>query len=144
MGEMTKPFERKLASLKKISAYILDFARKSNLDEKTIFPVNLVVEELFTNAVKHIKGNDNPVIISLSRDDDKLVISVIDTDVDSFDIRMTEEYDFKKKLEERKVGGLGIPLIHKIMDEIDYKYENRESRITLIKYLENKNVKNNN
>lgn len=140
MIELTKQFGRKMASLEKITAYILDFARKSNLDEKTIFAVNLVVEELFTNAVKYIKENDNPVTISLLRDNDKLIISVIDTDVDSFDIGMTEEYDFKKKLEERKIGGLGIPLIHKIMDEIDYKYENRESRITLIKYLENNNV----
>jgi len=140
MIKMTRKFARKLQSLKNIFSFIHDFAQKSNLDDKGIFIANIVLEELFTNAVKYIKANKNPVTISLSKGDGKFIISLIDTDVDSFDIRMKEKYDFRKKLEERKVGGLGIPLVHKMVDKIDYSYENRKSKITLIKYLENEHV----
>lgn len=140
MIKMTRKFPRKIQSLSNIFSFIQNFARKSNLDEKNVFIANLVVEELFTNSVKYIKKNKNPVTITLSKSDAKLIISLIDIDVDSFDIRMKEEYDFKKKLKERKVGGLGIPLVHKMIDKIDYSYENRKSIITLIKYLENEHV----
>lgn len=139
---MTRDFPRKIESLRDIFTFISEFAQKANLDGKKIFLMNLVLEELFTNAVKYIKGNKNPVTIDLSKSDDKLVISLMDKDVDSFDIRMKEKYDFKKKLEERKVGGLGIPLINKMVDKVDYNYENRNSTITLIKYLENEHVRN--
>lgn len=142
MVKMTRDFPRKIESLRDIFTFISEFAQKGNLDGKKIFLMNLVLEELFTNAVKYIKGNKNPVTIDLSKSDDKLVISLMDKDVDSFDIRMKEKYDFKKKLEERKVGGLGIPLINKMVDKVDYNYENRNSTITLIKYLENEHVRN--
>ncbi|MBN2414589.1 ATP-binding protein [bacterium] len=137
MASVSASFPRTMESLEHINLLIDAFAHTAELDARTVFAVNLAVEELFTNSVKYVKNNHNPVSISLVRDKDVLVITLIDTDVDRFDIRMREPYNFKKKIEERRVGGLGIPLIHKLMDEVDYHYENRRSIITLRKNLEN-------
>ena len=133
---MTLKFQRTLASLEKISQFILEFTRKSKLNDKIVNTITLVVEELFTNAVKYNPENTNDISVNLSRDSDKLIVSIIDYDVEPFDIRQIEAYDLRKKLNERRVGGLGIPLVKKMMDRIDYEYKNRQSKITLVKYLE--------
>ena len=133
---MTRTFKRTLDSLEKISDFIQGFATENRLNEKLVYILNLVIEELFTNAVKYNPGNTEDISIDLSRDSEKLVMSIIDTDVELFDLRQVEEYDPKRNLNERRVGGLGIPLVKKMMDKIDYEYKDRKSRITLIKYLE--------
>lgn len=133
---MTVKFQRTLASLEKISQFILEFARKNKLNDRIVNIITLVVEELFTNAVKYNPENTNDISVNLSIDSDKLIVSIVDYDVEPFDIRQIEAYDFRKKLNERRVGGLGIPLVKKMMDRIDYEYKNRQSNITLVKYLE--------
>ncbi len=46
-------------------------------------------------------------------------------------------YDSIKDLsiEERKIGGLGIPFMMKIMDEIDYQRIDKVNQLTMIKFL---------
>ncbi len=140
MNSISAEFPRTLNSLERINSFIDTFAHKTGLDERTVFETNLAIEELFTNAVKYVKNNRNPVSITLALENDCLEITIIDRDVEFFDIRMKEDYDFRKKIEERKVGGLGIPLIHKMMDEVDYQYENGSSIITLKKFMEKTDV----
>lgn len=137
---MERKFERRIDSLENIYQFIIEFTTEHQFDEKTALTINLVVEELFTNMVKYNPGNTNDISISLSKKSDKIIISIIDYDVEPFDIRKTEEYDLKKTLEERRVGGLGIPLVKTMMDEIDYEYKDRQSKIILVKYLEDDHV----
>lgn len=137
---MQKKFKREFNSLGKIHQFIHRFAEKHHLDHKTIFATDLIVEEIFTNAVKYISDNTNDVTIELSIDDGRLIISIIDTDVEPFDISQIQEFDPTTPLEERRIGGLGIPLVKRLTDKIEYEYKDRRSKITLIKYLENADV----
>lgn len=137
---MEKKFERRIDSLENIYHFIIEFAAQYKFGKKNALTINLVVEELFTNMVKYNPGNTNEILISLSRESNKIIISIIDYDVEPFDIRKTEEYDLKKTLEERRVGGLGIPLVKTMMDEIEYEYKDRQSKIILVKYLEDDHV----
>lgn len=136
---MTKKFQRNINSLEQIHRFIHEIAEEYNLDDRIVFIADLVIEELFVNAVRYNPGNKNEISLSIFRDAEKLQISLTDYDVDAFDLRKTEKFNPAKKLEERRVGGLGIPLIKRMMDKIEYEYEEKErqSKITLIKYLEN-------
>ena len=139
---MKRKFKRTLGSLEDITRLIHHFVDKHHIDERVSYVLNLVVEELFTNAVKYHPENINDVSISINLNGNKIIIAIIDYNVDHFDIRETAPYDFKKRLEERRIGGLGIPLVKKMMDEIDYEYKDRMSKITLVKYLEKEHVQN--
>ncbi len=134
---MQRKFERSLASLEHIFSFIRQFTESNALDEGLAFTLNLVVEELFTNMVKYNKG-ENDIQIELEKQDGKVLVRLIDYDVDAFDITKAEEVDVDQHLEERRVGGLGLHLVKQMMDEIKYEYENenRTSKITLIKHLE--------
>ena len=137
---MIKHFKRAFDSLDEIHEFVLEFAGQNGLEEKMVYIIDLVVEELFTNAVKFNPGNTHDVTIDLSKDSQKLLVSLIDYDVESFDIRQTKDYDPKKPLRDRRVGGLGIPLVKRLSDKIEYEYEDRQSKITFIKYTENHHV----
>ncbi|MGH7451971.1 MAG: ATP-binding protein [bacterium] len=39
-------------------------------------------------------------------------------------------------MEERQPGGLGLHLVKKMVDRLDYEYVNQQNKITLIKHLE--------
>ena len=134
---MDKKFKRDLSSLDDIFKFIDEFSLKTGLDESVVFTINLVVEELFTNMVKYSSENINEILLQLKKDENDLIIHLTDFDVDPFDINKIAEVDTKQSLEERRVGGLGIHLVKQMMDKIEYEYKDRQSKIILIKHLEN-------
>lgn len=133
---MEKYFKRTFESLDEIFDFIDSFVKANGVDRDAAYTINLAVEELFTNMVKYSPGNSNDVSIMIQRNNNELAVTFIDPEVEPFDITKTGEVDTTKTLAERKAGGLGIHLIKKMVDQIDYEYTNRQSRITLIKRLE--------
>ena len=134
---MDKRFKRDLNSLDGIFKFINEFSAKTGVDESVVFTINLVVEELFTNMVKYTYENNNEILLELKKEEPNLIIHLTDFDVEPFDITKTVEVDTKQSLEDRRVGGLGIHLVKQMMDKIEYEYKDRQSKIILIKHLEN-------
>ena len=132
---MDKKFKRDLNSLDGIFKFINEFSAKTGVDESVVFTINLVVEELFTNMVKYTYENNNEILLELKKEGHNLIIHLTDFDVEPFDITKTVEVDTKQSLEDRRVGGLGIHLVKQMMDKIEYEYEDRQSKIILIKHL---------
>jgi anti-sigma regulatory factor (Ser/Thr protein kinase) len=137
---MKKKFKRHINSLEKIFKFLEEFEERHKLDKSISFAINLAVEELFTNMVKYRAKNPNDILIDLSKDANKVFVVLTDYDVEPYDIKQAKTYDAKQPLEDREAGGVGIHLVKKFIDDIDYKYHDGTSKITLIKYLEKRNV----
>lgn len=133
---MEKSFKRATESLEGIFAFLQDFAAAEGLDESVTYVMNLVIEELFTNMVKYSPGGAAEIPISLERVGGRLVMRLVDRDVEAFDITKTRKVNTDLPLEERKPGGLGLHLIKHMVDEIDYQYKDSSSVITIAKNLE--------
>lgn len=140
MVSMEDKFNRRIEVLKDLFDFTSRFARQEQLNDSTRFILDLVVEELFVNMVKYNSGNSNDIYLRLSREGGKLTITFEDYDVDPFDITKRKAYDVSKPIEERRPGGVGIHLIRQVMDDIQFEYKNRISKITLTKNLESANV----
>ena len=82
-------------------------------------------------------------MISLSKNTDQVVVALTAYDVEPYDIKNAKEYDPTRPLADRMPGGVGIHLVKKFIDEIDYDYKNGKSIITLVKYLEKSHVRDN-
>ena len=110
--------------------------RHYRIAEQNGFSVKFVVEELFTNMVKYSKPARSDIFLKIERNDKQCLIVMTEDDVDMFDITKIPDADVTRSIEDRTPGGLGIYLIRKMVDKLDYDYLDRQSKITIIKNLE--------
>ena len=134
---MEKRFKREISSLDRIFTFAENFAEREKLDGGIAFSLSLVLEEIFTNMVKYNSRSREDILITLKKRDRKLTVTLTDRDAQPFDITKAKELDVRQPLESRKEGGLGIHLVKKMVDGLMYEHNGRESKITLIKNLEN-------
>jgi len=132
---MEKSFPKNVSSLEEVFEYVGEFARVQRLDHELVQSLNLVVEEIFVNLVKYNDESKNDVLIGLEIEDNVLSISLVDFDVQPFDVTQDRAVDIDKPLHERKAGGLGLYLVKTIMDDLTYEYANGISTIKMIKRL---------
>ncbi|MEO8564668.1 MAG: SpoIIE family protein phosphatase, partial [bacterium] len=95
--------------------------------------VDLAVEELFTNMVKYSAEGTANVVVELAPIPGGVELRLIDDNVERFDVTRPADVDIDAPLADRKPGGLGLHLIRRMADSVEYEYDNalRQSRITL-------------
>ncbi len=132
-------FRREIEAIGEVFAFLETFADGQEIDEKTVFCINLVVEELFTNMVRHNEGGGDRIALSIERRNDRVHLELVDFDVEPFDPKTAEVPSVDAGIEERRPGGLGIYLVRKMVDDLNYDYEagERRMRISVTKILEN-------
>ena len=139
MTTVSGEFRREIEAIDEVFAFLETFVNGQEIDEKTAFCINLVVEELFTNMVRHNEGGGDHITISVERRNDRVHLELVDFDVEPFDPETAEVPPVDAGIEERRPGGLGIYLVRKMVDDLNYDYETeaRRMRITVAKTLEN-------
>jgi anti-sigma regulatory factor (Ser/Thr protein kinase) len=130
---MQKKFTRSYDSLEEIFEFTERFFATEDINESVRFSVHFVMEELFTNMVKYNPGNSNDILLGINKSNSSMTISLTDYDVDPFDVTEKREVDIESPLTEREVGGLGLHLIKKMVDSLEYQYSDRQSKITFTK-----------
>lgn len=137
---MEKEFRREIAALDDVFRSVDEFLVGQGIDPSTALTTKLVVEELFTNLVRHDVGGLDRVHVSLEREGAKLIIRLSDFNVDPFDLSEADPVDIHLPLAQRKVGGLGLHLVRNLVDELRYDYDDRTLSVTAIKNLEQGDV----
>src|SRR5512140_832600 len=132
---MQKRLRRELNALSQVFGLSEEFCAANGVPASDRNLIDFVLEELFTNVVKYGRQQPDEILVTLDRNGDEVVMSVTDFDADRFDIREAPEPDVTLPIEDRTPGGLGIHLLKKMVDRIDYDYENRTSRVTIYKRL---------
>lgn len=132
---MQKKFARSYASLEEIFRFTENFFDAHEIASPVRFPVHFVMEELFTNMVKYNPGNPHDIELDVESTEDRITVSLTDFDVDEFDVTQKRDVDTTLPLEKRTPGGLGVHLIQKMVDSLQYRYQDRQSKITFSKEL---------
>ena len=130
---MKKKFHRSFDSLEGIFEFSEQIFSAGNIHPAVRFPVHFVMEELFTNMVKYNPDNDNDILLNVDTTDGAVTVRMTEFDVDAFDVTESPDVDTLAPLEERKPGGLGLHLIHKMVDSLSYEYSGRESTVIFTK-----------
>ena len=130
-----RSFGRTFGSLAAVFAFSADFFARHGIGRGLLSTVDLALEELFTNMVKYSTTSESEVRIEMAAIDRGVEVTMIDYDVEPFDMTKAPEVDVTLPIEARRPGGLGLHLIRHLLDSIDYDYsgERRESRITFRK-----------
>ena len=138
-----RTFPAKYSSLDLIRTFIEQAAQKANLTDKSVYAVQMAVDEACANIIDHAYGGemaDKEIKITCEIKKDNLVITLRDQGR-SFNMDSLSSPDLSSPLSERQVGGLGVHLIRSLMDGIKYK-STREAgnTLTLIKKRDNLDV----
>ena len=126
---MQKKFHRSFDSLEDVFQFTENIFVDENVAQSIRYPVHFVMEELFTNMVKYNPGNTNDILLDVGADNSNVTVQLTDYDVDDFDVSEIPDVDVEMPLEQRTPGGLGLHLIHKMVDSLKYQYEDRRSTV---------------
>ena len=116
-----------------IESKAIDFG----FDESTIIQIILSVDEACTNIIKHAhKYNENEQIEIETKTDKTEFRIIIKYKGNGFDPNDLNSPDMKEYFSKFKVGGLGVPIMKKFMNKIEYVHKNSDyNSLTLIKVL---------
>ncbi len=121
--------------------YVTDFISEDLEREQCSARVNmqvcLAVEEIFLNIVNYAyrpKDGDATVRCSIGGDPLQIIIQFLDKG-HPYNPLERKEPNLDLTAEEREIGGLGIFLVKKSMDSVEYVYQEGKNILTIIKRL---------
>ncbi|HSL46464.1 MAG TPA: ATP-binding protein [Anaerolineales bacterium] len=115
-------FAAKFEYLDEIREFVGDIARKEGFSDKDVYNIQLATDEAASNIIEHAYENVPDGVLKLSCGVKGDVITIVLTDYGaSFDPSVIPLPDLKADLSDRKIGGLGIFLMRKLMDEVHYE-----------------------
>ena len=126
----------RLTEIDRVNDTFNEFAESRDIPMPVSLKINMAFDELLTNVISYAyeDGKEHRIDITASCDKGRLMIGVTDDGI-PFNPFTREDPDTTLSLEERKIGGLGIHLVKKMMDETSYQRRHNRNTVTLIKKL---------
>ena len=124
-------------NLEEVQSFVEDRLQTAPCTMKTKMQIGVAVEEVFVNIAHYAyapeKGNAK-VRVELVGDPAAALISFTDRGM-PYDPLARTDPDIKAPVEERDVGGLGVYMTKKLMDDVTYAYVDGQNVLTLKKNL---------
>lgn len=122
-------------SLQEIKAFIVDQTRAAGCPEAARTQILVAADEVFANIANYAYGGgvgSASVRFDVEPEPRAAVITFTDGGV-PFDPLEMKAPDTSLSAGQRKIGGLGIFMVRKLMDEVSYKYEGGRNVLTVKK-----------
>lgn len=126
-----------LAEIETLSARIAEFCREERIGDDAIFYVQLALDEAVSNTIKYGYGDGaaHQIHIRIGVHERKLTLEIED-DARAFDPLQAPAPDFSLPADERPSGGLGIYLLRKVMDSVEYERTGSKNILRLTKSVD--------
>jgi serine/threonine-protein kinase RsbW len=124
-------------NLEMIRKFVAGVAKKVGFECDDVNKIELAMDEACTNVIEHAYQNDENqnIDVAIKIDYQKFTIVVTDKGK-SFKPNDIELPDMESYLAELRVGGLGIYLMKKLMDEVEFRSnEKGKNEVRMVKYL---------
>lgn len=120
-----------------VTAFVDEQLEELDCPMKTQLQVDVAIDELFGN-IAHYAYNPEvgaaTVRVEVTDDPLSVVITFIDNGV-PYDPLAKADPDITLSAEEREIGGLGIYMVKKSMDDISYEYKNGQNILRIKKHI---------
>ncbi len=138
--DFSRVFDAREEQLSEIREYILMCLEGTAFNQKELTSILLVIEEACTNVIRHAYlYGPGKIRIEVSLTYDKVEFQIIDSGR-AFDFDAAGTPDLDRYVETSRKGGLGLYLIRKIMDEVQYFTVQGENRLRLVKEIPRRQV----
>ena len=120
-----------------VTDFIAEFSEALDCPMKVQFQLNVAIDEIFSNISHYAYGDGiGDVTVSIDETPEKRGIVMIFSDSGMhYDPLEHEDPDVTLSVEKRAIGGLGLFIVKKTMDEVTYKFEDGKNILTLKKYF---------
>lgn len=126
-----------VANLQKVIDFVDENLEKLGCKPSTMMQIDIIVEEVYTNIAKYAyleeKGNAT-IVFNVADNPLAAVISFIDQGV-PYNPLAQQDPDITLSAEEREIGGLGVFMTKKMMDEVWYEYKDGSNILNIKKSL---------
>lgn len=99
--------------------------------------VDVVIDELVSNVANYAypeETGDLTIQIAVNEDPKEFIMTLIDSGI-PYNPLEKEDPDINASVEDRPIGGLGIFMVKKMMDDMKYQYLDGKNILTVRKYL---------
>jgi serine/threonine-protein kinase RsbW len=125
-------FHNRLDDLSRVTEEAVRFIEERGVSGRAVYVANLTIEEMGTNILKY--GYDDTavheILLRLEIHPEALLL-VLEDDGHEFNPVNAPEPDLNLPAEDRVPGGLGIHLIRKMIEQMDYERCGRRNRLTV-------------
>jgi len=128
-----KVFEAKVSELNNAIGFVEQFLETVDCPMKTAMNITIAFEELFVNVASYAYPDSEGVAkVSLIGDNNKLMVIISDSGIPYNPLEKMDP-DITLNANDRPIGGLGIYMVKKMMDEMSYEYVNGENITKFVK-----------
>ena len=124
-----------IAEIPRLLDWVEEACGEAGVDSEAVFKLSLALDEAVANVIHHAFAGIAPphrIDVELTIDADRVVALVTDNG-HPFDPATAAAPDQSQPLEDRDPGGLGIHLIRRMMDRVEYHRTDGENRLRLEK-----------
>ncbi len=123
-------FPAKFEYLDEIRDLVAQVAREGGFTEKEIYSLQLAADEAASNIIEHAYAgvSNAELYITCDMRGDSLTITMRDTGR-PFDPSKVKQPNLKADLSDRQIGGLGVYLMRKLMDEVRYESNSKTGNL---------------
>ena len=131
-------FPANLDQMEQVQAFIGEQLEQYHCPYKVKFQLDVAVEEIFVNiahyAYRPEQVGEATVRCSVGGSPLQITIQFLDNGK-PFNPLAKEDADITLSAEEREIGGLGILMVKKSMDAVEYNYEDGKNILTIKKNI---------
>ena len=129
--------QNRITEIDRVNARFNEFAAQQRISAAIRQKVNMLFDEILNNIISYAfeADTDHEIEIRVDLVQQRLSIAIADDGI-PFDPFALPDPDTTLTIEERRVGGLGIHLVRKLMDEVGYERRESKNIVTLTKRIE--------
>ncbi|MEW6061102.1 MAG: ATP-binding protein [Bacteroidota bacterium] len=120
----------------RVRNFVSDLARAHGFGDDDVNKISIAVDEACTNIIKHGYNfsPDHEIEIEVRRND-RLFEILISDNGKQFDPNTVETPNMKEYLTHYRRGGLGLYLMKRIMDKVEFHFSNERNTLHMVKSL---------
>jgi serine/threonine-protein kinase RsbW len=124
-------------NLKVVRDFVTDFLLAYHLPNLQLNQIVLAVDEVVANLIIHANGEDESQHLDLSMhvNDHTFSIEIFDDALAAYRPGSYQEPDLREFIRQGKKGGVGMTLVNRIMDRVEFATEGRRNVCRLYKRL---------
>ena len=125
-----------LSELKNLARHISHYGQVNGLSEILISEINICLDELFTNIVLYGFKDDleHTIRFGMDLNGNALMIKIEDTGI-PFNPLLKKNSELPVDIDDARIGGLGLHIVKKLMDDIWYERRSGRNGLTLKKVI---------